>query len=119
MDNLNGENYNAMSFSIVKDGGEPLNIYLEHMNANFEETNLPAVYGIYRSTTENDTIFNHLSIPAEIGDDIPGLEDVNQKDYLGEINISNNQQGWDYEGDRLSVTEQQQVAAYIRNNLNN
>ncbi|AMR32039.1 hypothetical protein A0256_11715 [Mucilaginibacter sp. PAMC 26640] len=108
-----------MSFSIVTDSGETLNIYLEHMNANFEETTVPAIYGIYRSDIANDTIFNHLSIPAGVGDDIPGLEEVNQKDYLGEINISNNQQGWEYEGDKLSITEQQQVAAYIKNTLAN
>ena len=105
-------NKNLAAFSINRDNGSVLNIYLEPINHHDKGI---AVYALYRAENENDSLFNHLSIPAEIGEDIPGLDDINQKEYLGEINLQNSETGWEYEGTALSVDEQQQVATHLEN----
>lgn len=116
MDNAIATHLNIPSLTIT-DNGKTLNVYFEPMNASHATCEDSPVYAIYRSKEKNDSIFNHLSIPGEIGDNIPGLDNINQKDYLGEINICSNGQ-WEYEGDKLSANEQQQVAAHIQAQLN-
>jgi hypothetical protein len=83
------------------------------MNPNQPTKNETVVFFIYSGNKKDDSIFNHLSIPGEIGENIPGLDNINLKDYLGEINLAGND-GWEYEGDKLSAAEQQQIANHIR-----
>ncbi|MBD1364229.1 hypothetical protein IDJ77_10450 [Mucilaginibacter sp. ZT4R22] len=117
MDNATINHLNIPSLSIITDKGRTLNVYFEPMNATLADCENCPVYAIYRAKDKNDSIFNHLSIPGEIGDNIPGLDNINQKDYLGEINFTASGQ-WEYDGEKLSILEQQQVAEHIQARFN-
>nr|WP_294942826.1 hypothetical protein [uncultured Mucilaginibacter sp.] len=117
MDNLQINHLFIPALTVNADNGKAIEVYFETMNANLPDNTNCVVYAVYRGNKKNDSIFNHLSIPGEIGENIPGLDNINQKDYLGEINLTENGQ-WEYEGEKLSVAEQQQVAKHIQLNAN-
>ncbi|TSD67618.1 hypothetical protein FFF34_009580 [Inquilinus sp. KBS0705] len=108
-------NYDPKSttLSLDRDNGKILNLYFEPLYSRINKA--VRAFKLYRSNRNGDSIFNHLSIPGEIGDNIPGLDVVNSKDYLGEFTFfDDTDSGWKYSGKLLSVREQQRVAAYIK-----
>jgi hypothetical protein len=113
MDNVSINYLHVPSLTVKADNGRALEVYFEVMNAALLNRSDTVVYAIYRGSKKDDSIFNHLSIPGEIGDNIPGLDNINLKDYLGEINLAGSD-GWEYEGDKLSKAEQQQIANHLR-----
>jgi hypothetical protein len=104
---------------VNRDNGQTLNVYFEPVYSPAKQDNIDAsVFTLYKSDKNGDNIFNHLSIPGEIGDNIPGLDAINKKDYLGELTLLNGNE-WKYSGESLSEKEQEQVASYMKSALNN
>lgn len=101
------------TFSVVRDNGSTLNFYFEPIRKAAKR-----VYALFKSDKKDDNIFNHLSIPGEIGDNIPGLDIVNSNDFLGEMIFTEGNHGWDYNGSELSAAEQQQIANRVKSALN-
>jgi len=104
------------ALSVNRDNGETLNLYFEPVYSSAKGKEAARVFTIYKSDKNGDNIFNHLSIPGEIGDNIPGLDAVNKKDCLGEL-VLINEKDWQYNGDALSAGEQEQVANFMRTAL--
>jgi len=103
----------ATTLSIDRDNGKTLNLYFEPLYSRLNKA--AKAFALYRSNKDGDNIFNHLSIPGEIGDNIPGLDLINKKDYLGQFTFSDeNESTWKYTGKLLSKREQQRVAIYIK-----
>ncbi|OOQ61029.1 hypothetical protein [Mucilaginibacter pedocola] len=117
MEYATANHLNIPSLSFTTDKGKTLHVYFEPMNTSHANCENAPVYAIYRSKEKNDSIFNHLSIAGEIGDNLPGLDNINQKDHLGEISICE-QGNWSYLGEKLSSADQQQVAGHILGQLN-
>jgi|GEM_PF-2923962 len=108
----------APTLSINRENGKALYLYFEPLFSRASEMYSAIKYAVFRSDKSGDNFFNHLSIPGEIGDNLPGLDAINKRDRLGDLSfVKGDTSAWEYNGNTLSESEQEQVANYIKNVL--
>lgn len=101
------------NFTLKRDNGSIIYFYLEPIKKAAAR-----VYALFKADKSGDNFFNHLSIPGETGDNLPGLYSASRKNFLGELIFRDENAGsWDYNGNQLSAAEQQQIANCLQGAL--
>jgi hypothetical protein len=103
---------NPVTIKLMKDDGTERAILIEPL-LDKQASGLvnTGVYKIYKSD-DDETFFTE---PLLISTITPTRDDSSNPDYLGDLIFSADKANWNYNGDLLSLTEQQQVADYIKN----
>ena len=103
---------NPANIKIMKDDGTERAVLIAPvLNKQPDGLTNTGVYKIYK-TDDDETFFTE---PLLIGTSAPTLDDRSNPDYLGDFIFSADKTYWNYNGDLLSPTEQQQVANFIKN----
>lgn len=102
---------NPAIIKLMKDDGTERAVLIEPL-LDKQATGLinTGVYKIYKSG-DDETFFTE---PLLIDTNAPTRDDSSNPDYLGDLIFSADKNSWNYIGDLLTTTEQQQVANYIK-----
>ena len=102
---------NPATIKLMKDDGTERVVLIEPL-LDKQATGLTntGVYKIYKSD-DDETFFTE---PLLIDTNAPTRDDSSNPDYLGDLIFSLDNTGWNYIGDLLTISEQQQVANYIK-----
>ncbi|MDN3582665.1 hypothetical protein [Mucilaginibacter flavus] len=101
---------NPVYLALMHTDGTTRSIIIEPvLKHNLADT---GVYKIYKTSIDNEsTLFTE---ELEIDETQASLTDSDNPDYLGTIIFLPNHTHWDYNGDLLSKTEQQQIATFLQ-----
>ena len=103
---------NPAIIKLMKDDGTGRTVLIEPiLDRQSEGLTNTGVYKIYKSD-DDETFFTE---PLLIDTNAPIRDDKSNPDYLGDFIFSADKSTWNYNGDLLSPTEQQQVADYVKN----
>ena len=105
---------NPVNIKLMKDDGTERAVLIDPvLTKNPNGLTNTGVYKIYK-TEDDETFFTE---PLLIDTNAPTRDDSSNPDYLGDITFTadNNNTAWNYNGDLLTQTEQQQIANYIKN----
>lgn len=102
---------NPATIKLMKDDGTERAVLIEPL-LDKQATGLTntGVYKIYKSD-DDETFFTE---PLLIDTNAPTRDDSSNPDYLGDLIFSADNTGWNYIGDLLTISEQLQVANYIK-----
>ena len=103
---------NPANIKIMKDDGTERAVLIAPvLNKQPDGLTNTGVYKIYK-TDDDETFFTE---PLLIDTSAPTRDNRSNPDYLGDFIFSADKTNWNYNGDQLSPTEQQQVANFIKN----
>lgn len=103
---------NPVNISLTKDDGNTRAIIIEPLLARQGDSmKNTGAYKVFK-TTDDELFFTE---PLLMDKTSSNINDNDNPDYLGVFNFNEDLSLWNYNGNLLSVNEQQQVADYIKN----